>query len=158
MTRTSLLRMGALAAALGLGALSGAALDGHAEAQRRAPAAAGATAAASGQHAARARREAADQDAETPARSADGVVNINTASEEELTRLPGIGASKAQAILAFRERVRRFRSPEDLMRVRGIGRATFRRLRPMLSVDGATTLGAAPATATTARTARAAAH
>jgi competence protein ComEA len=72
-----------------------------------------------------------------------GVVNINTAGQTELSRLPGIGPSKAAAIIAFRERGRRFRRVEDLLRVRGIGRATFRRLRPMLTVQGPTTLGGA---------------
>jgi competence protein ComEA len=71
----------------------------------------------------------------------EGVVNINTAGEAELSRLPGIGPSKAAAIIAYRERGRRFRRIEDLLRVRGIGRATFRRLRPMLTVQGPTTLG-----------------
>ncbi len=77
-----------------------------------------------------------------PAASADGFVNINSASETELARLPGIGASKAQAIVAYRQRAGRFSRVEDVMRVRGIGRATFRRLRPMLRLDGPTTLGA----------------
>ncbi|HEY8429081.1 MAG TPA: helix-hairpin-helix domain-containing protein [Sandaracinaceae bacterium] len=73
--------------------------------------------------------------------SEGGVVNIQTATVEQLQLLPGIGPSKAQAIVAFRER-RAFRRVEDLMRVRGIGRATFRRLRPMLTVDGPTTMTA----------------
>ena len=71
------------------------------------------------------------------------MVNLNTASEDELTRLPGIGKSKAQAILALRERVKRFKRPEAIMRVRGIGRKTFRKLRPMLAIEGATTLAKA---------------
>jgi competence protein ComEA len=77
-----------------------------------------------------------------------GVVNIQTASAEQLELLPGVGPSKAQAILAQRER-RAFRRVEDILRVRGIGRATFRRLRPMITVDGPTTM-TAPARATRA--------
>lgn len=73
--------------------------------------------------------------------AAEGVVNIQTASIDELQRLPGIGPSKAAAIVAQRERAA-FRRIEDIMRVRGIGRATFRRLRPMLTVSGPTTLAA----------------
>ena len=76
--------------------------------------------------------------------SSAGHVNLNTATEAQLTLLPGIGPSKAQAIIRYREQVRQYRRPEDLMRVRGIGRATFRRLRALLTVEGATTLTAAP--------------
>lgn len=70
-----------------------------------------------------------------------GVINIQTASPEQLELLPGIGPSRAAAIVAQRER-RAFRRIEDLMRVRGVGRATFRRLRSMLTVDGDTTMSA----------------
>jgi competence protein ComEA len=73
----------------------------------------------------------------------DGVVNIQTATLDQLQLLPGIGPAKAQAILTHREQ-RAFRTVEDIMRVRGIGRATFRRLRPMLTVQGPTTLTAQP--------------
>jgi competence protein ComEA len=73
------------------------------------------------------------------AQSAEGVVNIQTATLEQLQLLPGIGPSKAQAIVSAREQ-RAFRRVEDILRVRGIGRATFRRLRPMITVEGPTTL------------------
>lgn len=86
------------------------------------------------------RRSAPTTAIETPA-AAEGVVNIQTATAEELQRLPGIGPSKAEAIIAFRQRTQ-FRRVEDILRVRGIGRATFRRLRPYLTVSGATTLTA----------------
>lgn len=99
-------------------------------------AAALATVAPSGAEAQRGRRAAAAQ-----TQSGEGVVNIQTATVEQLQLLPGIGPSKAEAIVAFRER-RAFRRVEDIMRVRGVGRATFRRLRSMLTVDGPTTLSA----------------
>ena len=69
-----------------------------------------------------------------------GVVNLNQATEPELTRLPGIGPSRAQAIIALRDRMKRFKRIEDIMRVKGIGRRTFRKLRPMLALEGPTTL------------------
>ena len=100
----------------------------------------------------RARRAPATSSVSAP--SSEGVVNIQTASAEQLQQLPGIGPSKAAAIVQHREQ-RAFRRVEDLMRVRGIGRATFRRLRPMLTVDGPTTY-AAPARA--ARPSRASAE
>jgi competence protein ComEA len=56
--------------------------------------------------------------------SADGKVNINTASTAELQALPGIGATKAAAIMGDREANGPFTSCEDLMRVSGIGPAT----------------------------------
>ena len=90
---------------------------------------------------AHAQRRSAPTTAIEAAPAAEGVVNIQTATAEELQRLPGIGPSKAEAIIAFRQRTQ-FRRVEDILRVRGIGRATFRRLRPYLTVNGATTLTA----------------
>lgn len=76
--------------------------------------------------------------------ASEGVVNINTATEDELRRLPLVGPARATAILALRTRVQRFRSPDDLLRVRGIGRASMRRLRPYVTLTGETTLLARP--------------
>jgi competence protein ComEA len=70
---------------------------------------------------------------------AAATVNIQTATSEQLQLLPGIGPSKAQAIVTYREH-HAFRAVDDIMHVRGIGRATFRRLRPMLTVQGPTTM------------------
>jgi len=72
------------------------------------------------------------------ATGSDAVVNINTATETELAYLPGIGMSKAKAIISHREK-RPFKKVEDLMRVKGIGRQTFKKIQVHLSVDGPTT-------------------
>lgn len=71
--------------------------------------------------------------------SAAGVVNINTATADQLGLLPGIGDTKARAIIEHRTR-RPFARVDDIVAVRGIGRATLRRLRPYLAVRGETTL------------------
>ncbi|MBX3248499.1 MAG: helix-hairpin-helix domain-containing protein [Myxococcales bacterium] len=63
-------------------------------------------------------------------------VDLNTATEAQLVALPGIGPSKARAIIAYREQ-RTFRRVEELMRVRGIGRGTFRQLRAHITVSAA---------------------
>jgi competence protein ComEA len=72
----------------------------------------------------------------------EGVVNLNTASAAELQLLPGVGPAKAEAILAYR-RLRPFRTVDELARIKGIGRKMVKKLRPHLSVDGATTARAA---------------
>jgi competence ComEA-like helix-hairpin-helix protein len=85
--------------------------------------------------------------------STNGVLNLNTASEEELMRLPGVGPSKAKAILELRTQLKGFKKVEDLMRVKGIGRKTFKKLLPMLKLDGATTLVEARSTSSRPATA-----
>jgi competence protein ComEA len=69
-----------------------------------------------------------------PASSDDPVV-LNSAGLDELRRLPGIGEKRATAILALRARLGRLRTIEDLMKVKGIGRATLKRLRPLVRLD-----------------------
>lgn len=59
---------------------------------------------------------------------APGVVNVNTAGVDELQTLPGIGPSLAQAIVVEREQGGPFASPEDLIRVSGIGDKKLARL------------------------------
>jgi competence protein ComEA len=68
-----------------------------------------------------------------------GVVNLNTAGEEELSLLPGVGPSKAQAILAWRKKYGAFKKVDDLTKVKGFGRKTFLKLKPNLSISGPTT-------------------
>jgi competence protein ComEA len=78
----------------------------------------------------------ADGGAPEPAVTADGKVAINRATEADLRRLPGVGATRAKAILALRDRLGgRFKRPEDLLRVKGIGRKSLARLRPLLVID-----------------------
>jgi competence protein ComEA len=59
----------------------------------------------------------------------DGMVNINSAGSEELQDIPGIGPSKAAAIIEYRETEGPFQSLEDLMQISGIGEKTFEKLK-----------------------------
>ena len=73
-----------------------------------------------------------------------GLVNLNEASEAQLCLLPGVGATRARAVIEYRRRVR-FGWVGQLRRVKGFGPKTLQRLRPFLRVEGATTLARAPA-------------
>lgn len=66
---------------------------------------------------------------------AEGKVILNLATEEDLRRLPGIGPTRARAILALRGRMKRFGRVEDLLKVKGLGRRSLARLRPLVRVD-----------------------
>src|SRR6188474_1549777 len=68
----------------------------------------------------------------------DGVVNLNTAEPGVLGLLPGIGPAKAAQIVAYRKR-HPFRTVDELVRIRGIGRKMVRHLRAHLAVSGPTT-------------------
>lgn len=61
-------------------------------------------------------------------------VNLNSADETTLTTLPGIGPSKAQAILSYREENGSFKSIDDLKNVSGIGEKTFERLKELIDI------------------------
>jgi competence protein ComEA len=75
--------------------------------------------------------------------SADDPVVLNAADVGDLKRLPGIGEKRASAILALRMRLGRFRAIEDLLKVKGIGRATLKRLRPLVRLEAAPDAGVA---------------
>ena len=55
----------------------------------------------------------------------EGKVNINTATVEELKTLKGVGEKKAEAIIEYRKKNGSFKTKEDLMEVRGIGKKLF---------------------------------
>ncbi|MCM1156028.1 MAG: helix-hairpin-helix domain-containing protein [Roseburia sp.] len=68
-------------------------------------------------------------------KSADGRVNINTATEEELGEIPGIGAGKAAAIVKYRQENGAFASIEDIMKVSGIKEGTYEKIKDKITVD-----------------------
>lgn len=64
----------------------------------------------------------------------DGRVDLNTASASELMELPGIGQSKADGIIDYREKNGGFQSPEDLMKVDGIKEGVYNRIKERIKV------------------------
>lgn len=81
---------------------------------------------------------AATGDAKTPgAASAASPVNVNTATLDELTALPGIGEKRAEAILEMRKQKGGFKSVDELTEVKGIGPANLEKLRPYLRAGNA---------------------
>ena len=82
-----------------------------------------------------------DEDVEDPEVKAssqdseDGRININTASKEMLMELPGIGESKAESILSFREENGNFGSVEDIMNVPGIKEALYNKIKDYIRVN-----------------------
>jgi competence protein ComEA len=78
-----------------------------------------------------------------PAGAPQGVVNINEATAEQLELLPGIGPARARTILDHRK-AHPFKRVEELTRIKGIGKKTFARLRPLITLSGPTTLTERP--------------
>ena len=62
------------------------------------------------------------------------IMDLNTATLSDLTRLPGIGEKKGQAILDWREANGGFETVEELLEVRGIGEGILAQLRPYVTV------------------------
>lgn len=66
--------------------------------------------------------------------SKDGKIDINTAGKEELMTLPGIGQSKAELILSYRNSKGRFSSIEELMEIEGIKEGVFNKIKDKIIV------------------------
>ena len=67
--------------------------------------------------------------------SVTGLININTADEKLLCTLPGIGQTRAQAIIAYREQKGLFEKPEDIMKVTGIKQSAFDKISAQITVE-----------------------
>lgn len=66
---------------------------------------------------------------------ADAKVNLNTADKEQLMTLSGIGESKAEAILAYREESGGFQTVEDILNVPGIKEGTLAKIKDDIAVE-----------------------
>lgn len=78
----------------------------------------------------------ADEAGSTPNSLLEGeMININTAAQADLERLPGIGEVRARAIVAYREENGPFLTLDDLLRVSGIGSGILEGLRPYATIS-----------------------
>lgn len=66
----------------------------------------------------------------------DGRLNINTASKEELSMLPGIGNGLSKRIIEYRDKEGPFEDIEDLTKVKGIGKKLLDNIRQYITTDG----------------------
>lgn len=76
----------------------------------------------------------ADNAAPSDSSQSGALININTATQEELETLPSIGEVRAQAIIAYREEHGGFRTTDELMEVSGIGEKIFADISPHITV------------------------
>ena len=86
------------------------------------------------------KEEAAAMPAETPDEGSSGGmnderVNLNTADKEELMTLTGIGETRAEAILTYREENGSFHSPEDIMNVQGIKEGIYEKIKEQIKTE-----------------------
>ena len=64
----------------------------------------------------------------------NGIVNINTATTEELCQLPGIGESTANKIIEYRELTGGFKNKEDIQNVKGIGTSKYNKIKNNITI------------------------
>jgi hypothetical protein len=71
---------------------------------------------------------------ENPPNGSQEIINLNTATKEQLCRITGIGDKKADLILKYRQEHGSFNSVDDLKNINGFGEKTVTKLKPMLAV------------------------
>lgn len=67
-------------------------------------------------------------------REKSGKINLNTSTKEELMTLPGIGESKADSIIKYREEQGKFQSIEDIKQIEGIKDGVFQKIKDLITV------------------------
>ena len=69
-----------------------------------------------------------------------GVINVNSATAEQIAFLPRVGIKLAERVVEYRKTNGPFKKIEDLMEVKGVGERLFVALKPHLTISGTTTL------------------
>lgn len=69
-----------------------------------------------------------------PAKKEERLISINSAGVEELCRLPGIGPAIADRIIEYRKQNAGFKTLEDIMNVKGIGKATYEKIKGYIAL------------------------
>lgn len=69
-----------------------------------------------------------------PKRSHQGLLDLNRATDRDFDALPGVGPRLAERIMKYRQSVGLFHSLDELRAVKGIGKKTFERIRPLVTV------------------------
>lgn len=80
-------------------------------------------------------KEAEQQKKTEEVRSRSGMVNINTATAEELCILPGVGESRAQDIITYRMKYGTFQTIEEIMQVSGIKEGLFEKIKDKIYIE-----------------------
>ena len=75
-------------------------------------------------------------------KAVSGKLNLNTATEDQLVMLPGVGPSKAERVVTWRQKHGAFKRVADLRHVKGFGYKTIKKLEPYLDIKGESTLKA----------------
>jgi competence protein ComEA len=63
------------------------------------------------------------------------LTNVNTASATEIEKLPGVGKKSAAAIVAYRTEKGKFKTPKDLLKVKGVGEKTLEKIKPLVTFE-----------------------
>ena len=70
----------------------------------------------------------------------EGKVNINTATEEQIAVLPGVGPKLASEVVSYRKAKGDFKEVEDLKKVNGMGDKKFEKVKNFIVIEGETTI------------------
>jgi competence protein ComEA len=76
-----------------------------------------------------------DADADAVKIAPANQIDLNRATAEELTAIPGVGRVIAQRIVEFRDKQGPFRRIEDLLKIKGIGEKSFQKIRPYVKIE-----------------------